>query len=123
MKNLIVIILIFFSCSCARTVYVPVESIRTEYKTKLERDSVYLYDSVFVRQTTDSVFIDRYKYLYKTQIRVDTVIQVDSIQVPYEVVSTVTETQKGFFYWLGVCTLIFALLYIIIKNSILLKKI
>ena len=115
MKNLIVITLIFLSCSCARTVYIPVESIRTEYKTKLEKDSIYLHDSVFVRQTGDTVFIDRYKYLYKAQIQVDTVIKVDSIQVPYEVVRTVIETKKGFFFQFGLGTFILAISFITFK--------
>ena len=115
MKNLIVILLIFLSCSCARTVYVPIENTRTEYVAKFERDSVYLRDSVFVRQMNDTVFIDRYQYLYKTQMRVDTVLHVDSIQVPYEVVRTVTETKKGFFYYFGMFAILSLIIYITIK--------
>ena len=115
MKNLIVIILIFLSCSCARTVYVPIENTRTEYVAKLERDSVYLRDSVFVRQMNDTVFIDRYQYLYKTQMRVDTVLRIDSIQVPYEVVRTVSEMKKGFFFQIGLGAFILAISFITFK--------
>jgi hypothetical protein len=117
MKRLIVIILISLSCSCAKTVYLPVENIRTEYKTKLEKDSIYLRDSIFVRQTDDTVFVVKYKYLYKTQIRVDTIIKVDSINVPYEVVRTVTKTQKGFFFYFGIFAILSCLIYIKIKIS------
>ncbi|MCE8995224.1 hypothetical protein K0G45_25500, partial [Bacteroides thetaiotaomicron] len=50
-------------------------------------DSIYQQDSVYVLVKGDTVYQYRYKYLYKYQYlnRTDTVIKVDSIQVPYPV--------------------------------------
>lgn len=76
----------FTSC---RIQYVPVETVRTEYKTRdsIRIDSMYQQDSVYVLVKGDTVYQYKYKYLYKYQYlnRTDTVIKVDSIQVPYPV--------------------------------------
>lgn len=76
----------FVSC---RTQYIPVETVRTEYKTRdsIRVDSVYQQDSVYVLVKGDTIYQYRYKYLYKYQYlnRTDTVIKVDSVQVPYPV--------------------------------------
>lgn len=116
-KILLTLFIAFCFCSCARTVYVPVESVRTEYTTKLERDSVYLRDSVFVRQNADTVFTYQYKYLYRTKLQVDTVLRVDTIQVPYEVTHTVTEKERGFFHHFGLMTILLLIIIVTIKFS------
>lgn len=91
MRQLIYIILLtlaicFVSC---RTQYVPVETVRTEYKTRdsIRIDSIYQQDSVYILVKGDTVYQYKYKYLYKYQYlnRTDTVIKTDSVQVPYPV--------------------------------------
>ena len=76
----------FVSC---RTQYVPVETVRTEYKTRdsIRVDSIYNQDSIYVLVKGDTIYQYRYKYLYKYQYlnRTDTVIKTDSVQVPYPV--------------------------------------
>ena len=76
----------FASC---RTQYVPVETVRTEYKTRdsIRFDSISNQDSIYVFVKGDTVYQYRYKYLYKYQYinRADTVIKTDSVQVPYPV--------------------------------------
>lgn len=92
MKALIYITMFLMSgiwfASC-RTQYVPVETVRTEYKTRdsIRVDSIYNQDSIYVLVKGDTVYQYRYKYLYKYQYlnRTDTVIKVDSVQVPYPV--------------------------------------
>lgn len=73
----------------SKTVYVPVETVKTEYKDRVQRDSVHLYDSVFVDRVTkgDTVFLtkEKYKYLYRDKLVRDSVFITDSIQVPYPV--------------------------------------
>ena len=75
--------------SCRSIQYVPVESVRTEYKTRdsIRFDSIYHHDSVYVHVKGDTVYQYKYKYLYKYQYlnRTDTVIKTDSIHVPYPV--------------------------------------
>ncbi|NDV96396.1 hypothetical protein D0T84_15950 [Dysgonomonas sp. 521] len=75
----------FISCK-TNTVYVPVETIRIEYRDKLLRDSVRLYDSVFVMLGGDTVRIEKYKYLYRDRLVRDSIFRTDTISVPYPVV-------------------------------------
>ena len=63
-----------------RIVEVEREVVKTEYKTKLERDSVYLRDSVYVIQRGDTVWVNKYKYLYKDKLRVDTLMCTDTVR-------------------------------------------
>ncbi|WP_269495392.1 MULTISPECIES: hypothetical protein [Bacteroides] len=76
----------FVSC---RTQYIPVESVRTEYKTRdsTRYDSIYQRDSIYTLIKGDTVYLYRYKYLYRylTTNRTDTILKNDSIRVPYPV--------------------------------------
>lgn len=101
MKRLIYIIILLMSAICfvsCRTQYIPVETVRTEYKTRdsIRVDSVYQQDSVYVLVKGDTIYQYRYKYLYKYQYlnRTDTVIKVDSVQVPYPVERKLTRWQS-----------------------------
>lgn len=92
MKRIIYIIILLMSAICfvsCRTQYVPVETVRTEYKTRdsIRVDSIYNQDSIYVLVKGDTIYQYRYKYLYKYQYlnRTDTVIKTDSVQVPYPV--------------------------------------
>lgn len=86
---------LFSSC---RTQYVPVEAIRTEYKTRdsIRFDSIYQRDSVYMRVNGDSVYLYKYKYLYKYLYinKVDSFVKTDSIQVPYPVEKRLTRWQS-----------------------------
>lgn len=74
--------------SC-KTQYIPVESVRTEYKThdSIRYDSIYQRDSIYTLVKGDTVYQYRYKYLYRylTTNRTDTILKNDSIRVPYPV--------------------------------------
>lgn len=84
--------------SCRSIKYVPVETVRTEYKTRdsIRFDSIYQRDSVLLLVKGDTVYKEKYKYLYKYQYlnRTDTVIKVDSVQVPYPVEKRLTRWQS-----------------------------
>jgi hypothetical protein len=45
-KTLIFILLITALAACNKTVYVPVESVKTEYRDNYLRDSIHLRDSI-----------------------------------------------------------------------------
>ena len=70
-----------------------VERVRTDtaYVSKIQRDSVWLHDSVMVerwlRGDTVFEFRDRWHVKYVERLRTDTVYRarVDSVPVPYEV--------------------------------------
>lgn len=80
----ILLCLSLFSCKTG-TVYIPVESVKTEYRDRVMRDSVHLYDSVLLKIKEDTVYLEKYKYLYRDRQRTDTVIKTDSIRIPYPV--------------------------------------
>lgn len=80
-------------CSCTRKVYVPQETVRTEYKDRVVEavrvDTVAMRDSVAVYVNGDTVRITKYRDRWRTRIieRHDTVnvAKVDSVAVPVEV--------------------------------------
>lgn len=113
--------------SCRSIKYVPVETVRIEYKTRdsIRFDSIYQRDSVFLLIKGDTVYKERYKYLYRylTINNTDTVIKTDSIQVPYPVEKELSRWQKiklelgGWAFGTAL-----ALLFIIIGNKSITEK-
>ena len=90
MKRLVYIIILLILAVCftsCRTQYIPVESVRTEYKTRdsIRIDSIYQRDSIYTLVKGDTVYLYRYKYRYLTTNRTDTILKNDSIRVPYPV--------------------------------------
>lgn len=85
-------------CSCRSVEYVPVESVRqdTVYVNRLQRDSVYVADSVYVRENGDTVLMMRIRYVDRWRERTDTLrmISNDTIRVPYPVERELTRWQR-----------------------------
>ena len=73
---------LLFSC---KAVYVPVESVRTEYRDNYVRDSIFRYDSIFVKGKGDTLIVERYRYLYRDKMVRDSVFVNDTVRVPYPV--------------------------------------
>lgn len=71
--------------ACTRTLYVPVESVRTEYRDQYQRDSICQYDSVYFAVKGDTVWLEKYRTIYKNYLRVDSFIRTDTISIPYPV--------------------------------------
>ena len=96
----LVIFLLFTSCKSIQ--YVPVEKIKTEYKTNTVHDSVYLevlkHDSVVIEKLGDTIFVNKWHTQYKDRwrevIKTDTFIKTDSIQVPYPVEKKLTKWEQ-----------------------------
>lgn len=92
-----VLIVATWLISC-RTQYVPVETVKVEYRTRdsIRQDSIYLRDSVYMTVKGDTVYLYKYKYLYKYRYtdRTDTLMTTDSIQVPYPVEKQLTGWQQ-----------------------------
>lgn len=90
--------LLLVSYSCRTVKYVPIETVKvdTTYINKLQRDSIYMLDSVYVKEKGDTVLIEKYKYLYRDKLIRDTmyISKVDSIQVPYPVEKELTRWQQ-----------------------------
>jgi hypothetical protein len=61
--------------SCKSVKYVPVETTKIEYRDNIVRDSIFRYDSVFVKDKGDTLILERYKYLYKNRIVKDSIFE------------------------------------------------
>ena len=85
--------LLLSGCKTTEYIKVPVETIRTEYK--VQKDSVYLHDSINVYTETkgDTVYITKLKYKIKETFKTDTILKRDSIPVIVEV-EKVVEVNK-----------------------------
>ena len=92
MKSLISILLIIVFCSCASTKYieVPVDRVKIEYRNSVSVDTIYRSDSTIIRENGDTVFLEKYKYIYKVKELKDTVNITDTITV----VNTVEVTKE-----------------------------
>lgn len=98
MKILSLLILSLIAFSCRSIQYVPVETVKTEteYVDRWRRDSVHVRDSVFVLVKGDTVYIDKYKTIYKDRIFRDTtyIDRIDTTRIPYPVEKRLTRWQS-----------------------------
>jgi hypothetical protein len=102
MRNIALILVICLVAASCRTKYVPVETVRTEYKdryiTNVDTFRLIERDSTYVDRSRDTVLIERWKvkYLDRIKERVDSVFieKVDSVQIPYPVEAELTKWQK-----------------------------
>lgn len=96
--TIIIILLTSAICSCRSVQYVPVEVIKTDttYINKVQRDSIYHLDSVYIRDKGDTVLITKTRYLYRDKLIRDTVYmsRIDSVQVPYPIEKKLTRWQQ-----------------------------
>lgn len=112
---------IIWLCGC-KTKTVVVEKIVPEIHyqdvVKVQKDSIYLHDSIFNTEYLQGDTIVKYKYAQKTLFRErvlhDTVIKVDSI--PYEVKTTVERKKTDYKGWFAFGGLLFLIvLYVVYR--------
>lgn len=82
-----VVVLALGACTSTRFVEVPTVKTDTLYIAKHERDSVWLHDSIHVKEKGDSVMVERWHVRYQEKVVHDTLhhYKVDSVAVPYPV--------------------------------------
>lgn len=97
-KWLCIILLTLAIWSCKSGRYIPVETVRTDsiYINQVQRDSIYRHDSIYIREKGDTVWMERYKYVYRDKVVHDTmyVNQTDTIREPYPVEKELTRWQQ-----------------------------
>lgn len=90
-------LLLAMMCSC-KTQYVPVETVRveTERVVDIQRDSIYVLDSIYVREAHDTIYITKWRTEYKEALRVDTfnVERIDTLNTIVEVEKKLTKWQQ-----------------------------
>lgn len=105
MKTLSILLALLWLLSlagCKTVRYVPVPEYHTLYKTRVDTvqrwDSVYFRDSVFTATKGDTVYLtkthwrERFRNIY--HVKADTVMQRDSVRVPYPVEKPLTKWQR-----------------------------
>lgn len=102
---LLLFLAILAATSCTRHVYVPVETTKSDtvYLNRVQLDSIYMRDSVFVEKSGDTIREFQYKYIYRFKDRIDTlyISKTDSIQVPYPVEVVKYKTPQWCWWTLG----------------------
>lgn len=95
MTALCVVLLALSGC---RTQYVPVETVRveTERVVDIQRDSIYILDSVIVREAHDTIYITKWRTEYKEALRIDTlnIERIDTLIRIVEVEIKLTKWQQ-----------------------------
>ena len=88
--------------SCTTTKYVEVERVShdTTYVSKHSRDSIYLHDSVHVKEKGDTVWVERWHTRWENHLAHDTLYKhiVDSVPQPYPEEKRV-EVEKPLSWW------------------------
>lgn len=97
-RIIVLILLAIMLYGCKSIQYVPVETIKrdTTYISQIKIDSIYHRDSIYVEHKGDTVYLSKYKYLYKYIEKRDTLWheKTDTIQVAYPVEAQLTKWQK-----------------------------
>lgn len=95
---LLLVLAVLSLAACKQVQYVPVETVRLDsiYLTQMQRDSILRYDSVYVADKGDTVWLEKFKYLYRDRWRVDTLVSVrtDTVSVPYPVERKLTRWER-----------------------------
>ena len=121
MKNLILILVLGIIVSCCKStkyIEVPVDRVKIEYRNSVSVDTIYRSDSTIIRENGDTVFLEKYKYIYKVKELKDTVNITDTITV-VNTVEVTKEVNKLYNWQIVLMTLgafaIVILLYGVIK--------
>lgn len=121
MKHFIIICTLISLIGCTTTKYVevPIEKTKIEYKDRLSIDTVIQHDSTIITMLGDTVYLEKYKYIYKVKELRDTINITDTTTVtkPIEVVKEINKlyTWQIILMVLGGISIII-LVYLIIKK-------
>lgn len=115
---LLIVLIAFFATGCkTKTVLVPVDRVKIEYRDRLRIDSVYNRDTLHLFTRGDTVYLQSIKW--RERFRTDTlrIVKTDSIPYPVEVVREVnvlTRWQRWRLNALNVLVLIIVV-YLVIR--------
>lgn len=84
-KILIFAVIATMLLSCKSVKYIPVVTTKIEYRDNFVRDSIFRYDSIFVKDKGDTLILEKFRYLYKNRIVKDSIFINDTIRVSYPV--------------------------------------
>lgn len=92
---LLAILIVFLLTGCkTKTVLVPVDRVKIEYKERLRVDSVYNRDTLHLFTRGDTVYLQSIKWRERFKFDTVSVVKVDSIPYKVEVVKEVNKLTK-----------------------------
>ena len=88
-------LILFFATGCkTKTVLVPVKETKIEYRDRLRVDSIYNRDTVEIYGRNDTIFKDVIRWRERFRLDTMSVIRIDSIPYPVEVIQEVNRLTK-----------------------------
>lgn len=115
---IILAVLAVLMTGCRTIKEVPVEKVveRTEYIDRLQTDSVFCHDSVYVRDAGDTIYLYKDKYIYKYKFVRDTayICRVDSVPYVIEVERRLTGWENIKNEWGGYSMLLLLIIVVLI---------
>ena len=92
---LLAILVVFLLTGCkTKTILVPVDRVKIEYKERLRVDSVYNRDTIQIYKKNDTIYYEKIKWRERFKIDTVSVVKVDSIPYKVEVVKEVNKLTK-----------------------------
>lgn len=90
---LLLFIILISSCTTTKYIEIPVENTRIEYRDRHTIDTIYKTDSTIIKDKGDTIYLEKYKYLYKVKEVRDTINITDTITV-VNTVEVIKEVNK-----------------------------
>lgn len=99
---MVILFVLALLASCRQVEYVTVEKARTDttYITKWQKDSVWLHDSIHIKERGDTVLVEKWHTKYVESIKHDTtyIATHDTIPQPYPI-ETIKMVEKDLNWW------------------------
>lgn len=92
------LLVMLFGC---RAEYVADRTAESSYNfiERMVSDSVFLHDSVYVHENADTVYLTRYRTLYRERLRRDTVVICDTIYKQHTVARPEQKSSSRRIWW------------------------
>lgn len=110
--------ILFFVTGCkSKTVLVPVDRVKIEYRDRLRVDSVYNRDTVELYRQNDTIYKNVIRWRERFRLDTLSVVKVDSIPYPVEVVREVNKLTKWQSFRLKILNILVLVVvaYVVIK--------
>lgn len=94
-------LVLLFLCSCHTKRVVQEDNVFAEHTNivkQVVRDSIFLHDSVFIREKADTVFFTKYRTLFKEKLLLDTVVVCDTVYIERVVTKEISKP-SGSWRW------------------------
>lgn len=109
-KALFSLLLLSVAGCCVREHAVAERAVQSNVHANIRHDSIYVMDSIVLKEKTDTVFLTKFRTLYREKLLCDTVVKCDTVFCE----KVVTVEEKGDaspFLWLFFLSLFLLLLW------------